>query len=220
LSDAINLDPLTPTVVTDINAQPNAATYNNPAYAPYLVRNAQGQPYGISNYVSQEIVNPLAQVQLQNGNYNWSHNLFGDAYFEIDPIKGLSIKTEIAAKQAFYGTESFNPLYYLNASTSNLAQNSQSRSMNQNLEWNWDNTATYTHSIGKHNFSILAGTSAEQESGTQVGDTNYGEPISTYQQASFDFALPQAQRFAVTVHQNSARITFMAPSRRYRQAGW
>jgi TonB-linked SusC/RagA family outer membrane protein len=195
LSDAINLDPLTPTVVTDINAQPNAATYNNPAYAPYLVRNAQGQPYGISNYVSQEIVNPLAQVQLQNGNYNWSHNLFGDAYFEIDPIKGLSIKTEIAAKQAFYGTESFNPLYYLNASTSNLAQNSQSRSMNQNLEWNWDNTATYTHSIGKHNFSILAGTSAEQESGTQVGDTNYGEPISTYQQASFDFALPQAQRF-------------------------
>ena len=194
LSDAINLDPLTPTVVTDINAQPNAATYNNPAYAPYLVRNAQGLPYGISNYVSQEIVNPLAQVQLQDGNYNWSHNLFGDAYFEVDPIKGLSIKTEIAAKQAFYGTESFTPLYYLNSSTSNLGQNSQSRSMNQNLEWNWDNTATYTRSIGKHNFTVLAGTSAEQESGYGVGDTNFGEPITSYQQASFDFSLPQTDR--------------------------
>jgi len=193
LSDAINLDPITPALVTDINSQPNAAIYNNEA--AYIVRNAQGVPYGISNYVSQEIVNPLAQVQLQNGNYNWAHNLFGDAYFEIDPIKGLSIKTEIAAKQSFYGTESFNPLYYLNSSTSNLAQNSQFRSMNQNLEWNWDNTINYTRSIGKHNFSVLLGTSAEEQSGTQVGDTNYGEPISTYQQASFDFSLPQNQRF-------------------------
>ncbi len=193
LSDAINLDPLTPTVVSDINSQPNAAIYNNEA--AYLVRNSAGLPYGISNYVSQEIVNPLAQVQLQNGNYNWSHNLFGDAYFEIDPIKGLSIKTEIAAKQAFYGTESFTPLYYLNSSTSNLAQNNQGRSMNQNLEWNWDNTASYTRSIGKHDFNVVVGTTAERESGNSVGDTNYGEPITSYQQASFDFSLPQAQRF-------------------------
>jgi TonB-dependent starch-binding outer membrane protein SusC len=191
LSDAINLDPLTPTVVTDINSQPNANIYNSEA--AYIVRNGQGLPYGISDYVSQEIVNPLAQVQLQNGNYNWAHNLFGDAYFEIDPIKGLSIKTEIAAKQAFYGTESFTPLYYLNSSTSNLGQNSQYRGWNQNLEWNWDNTINYSRSIGKHNFTVLLGTSAEEQSGNDVGDTNFGEPISTYQNASFNFALPQTQ---------------------------
>lgn len=191
LIEAINLDPITPAVVTDINSQPNAAQYNN--NAAYLERNAQGQPYGISNYVA--MLNPLADVQTVKGDYGWSHNLFGDAYFEIDPIKGLSIKTEIAAKQAFYGNESFTPLYYLNSTNSNLAQTIQGRSMNQNLEWNWDNTATYTRSIDKHNFTVLVGTSAEQESGTQVGDTNYGEPVSSYQQASFNFNLPQAQRF-------------------------
>jgi len=191
LIEAINLDPITPAVVTDINSQPNAALYNN--NAAYLERNAQGLPYGISNYVAQ--LNPLADVQTVKGDYGWSHNLFGDAYFEIDPIKGLSIKTEIAAKQAFYGIEAFTPLYYLNSTNSNLAQTIQSRTSNQNLEWNWDNTATYTRLVGKHNFTVLVGTSAEQESGTQVGATNYGEPISTYQQASFNFNLPQAQRF-------------------------
>ena len=190
LSDAINLDPLTPVTVSDINAQPNAATYNS--QAALLVRNAQGLPYGISNYVSQEIVNPLAQEAILGGNYNWSHNLVGDTYLQIEPIKGLTIKSEIAGKQAFYGTESFSPLYYLNASTFNNSSPSQGRSSDQNLEWNWDNTATYTRSIGKHNFTALIGQSAEQESGRSVGVTYLDEPISTYQQASFNFSLPAA----------------------------
>jgi TonB-linked SusC/RagA family outer membrane protein len=197
ISDALNLDPITPVIVTNVNAQPNAATvYNNPNYAPYLLRNAQGQPYGVSPYVANEIVNPIAAEQLQTGNYNWSHNLFGDAYLQVEPIKGLTIKTEIAAKQAFYGSESFAPLYYLNANTFNLppATNNQSRSISQNLEWNWDNTATYTRSIGKHNFTVLVGQSAEQESGYGVGDTNFGEPISSYQDASFNYALPNTSR--------------------------
>ena len=195
LADAINLDPLTPLTVSDINAQPNAAVYNT--NAAYIFRNPQGLPYGISNNVAQEIVNPIAAEQLQNGNYNWSHNLFGDVYLQIEPIKGLTIKTEIAAKQAFYGSETFTPLYYLNSANSNLppATNNQGRSFNQNLEWNWDNTATYTRSIGKHNFTILVGQSAEQESGYGVGDTNYGEPITTQQQASFNFPLAQVDRF-------------------------
>ena len=192
LNDAINLDPITPAVVTDVNSQPNAAIYNN--NAAYILRDAQGLPYGISNYAAT-LLNPLAEVKLFDGNYNWAHNLFGDAYFELTPIKGLSIKSEIAAKQAFYGTETFRPIYYLSPTNSNLGQNSQARSWNQNLEWNWDNTATYTRSIGKHNFTVLAGTSAEQENSTSVGNTSYGEPISTYQQASFNFSLPQSQRF-------------------------
>lgn len=195
LSDAINLDPLTPVVVTDPTSQPDPTVYTGAATAPYLIRNAQGYPYGVSYYVSQEIVNPIAAEALQNGNYGWSHNLFGDAFAEIDPIKGLSIKTEIAAKQAFYGNESFTPLYYLNTSTKNTAQNNQFRQMNSNLEWNWDNTISYTRSIQKHNFTILLGESAEKESHSLVQDQNFGEPIFNYTQASFDFNLPQGQRY-------------------------
>ena len=197
LSDAINLDPITPVVETNPSSQANYNTvYNNPSIAPYLFRDANGNPYGVSNYVTQEIVNPIAQEQLAQGAYGWSHTLQGDAFASIEPITGLSIKTDIAAKQAFYGNESFTPLYYLNSSTSNLppALNSQFRAMNQNLEWNWDNTATYTHSFGKNNLTVLAGQSAERESGYGVGDTNEGEPITSASQASFNFGLPNADR--------------------------
>ncbi|MGN6177621.1 MAG: SusC/RagA family TonB-linked outer membrane protein [Mucilaginibacter sp.] len=196
LSDAINLDPITPVAVSDINSQPNAAIYNT--NASYILRNAQGQPYGISPYVAAEIVNPIADEQLLKGDYGWSHTLQGDAFLQIEPIKGLTIKSDIAAKQAFYGSESFTPLYYLNTFRKNVppGTNNQYRQMNQNLEWNWDNTITYTRSVGKHNFTILAGESAEEESGYGVGAVFYDEPVSTYNQASFNFGLPQANRVA------------------------
>jgi TonB-linked SusC/RagA family outer membrane protein len=194
LSDAINLDPLTPVTVSNINAQPNANIYNNEA--AYIVRNSDGVPYGISPYVANEIVNPIAAEQLLNGEYGWSHTLQGNAYLQIEPIRGLTFKTNIAAKQAFYGGESFTPLYYLNVNTNNLPPNTnnQGRSFNQNLEWNWDNTATYTNTIGKNTFTILAGQSAERESGYGVGDNNYNEPITSYQDASFNFSLPNTDR--------------------------
>jgi TonB-linked SusC/RagA family outer membrane protein len=193
LADALNLDPLTPVVVTNIAATPNPGDYTS--NAAYIFRNAQGQPYGLSHYVANEIVNPIAAEQLQKGDYSWSHNLFGDAFAQITPIEGLNIKTDIAGKQAFYGSDSFTPLYYLNNNSKNLGTNSQSVEFNRGLEWNWDNTATYTRQIGKHNFSVLLGQSSEEESGNGTGDTNYGEPITSYNQASFNFNLPQVDEF-------------------------
>jgi len=194
LSDAINLDPLTPAVVTDINSQPNAATYNN--NAQFIVRNSLGQPYGISAYVPNEIVNPLAAIQNVTGNYNWSHNLVGDIYVEIEPVKGLKLRTEIAGKQAFYGTEAFTPLYYLNQQSSNLITTTQTRSSNQNLEWNWDNTATYSRSFGLHSVTALIGASAEEESGRGDNIAFIGEPAFTSATASFNYSLPVASRQA------------------------
>jgi len=192
LSDAINIDPITPVLVTDISSQPNAAIYNS--QAAFIVRNSAGIPYGISNYVANEITNPLAAEANQNGNYNWSHNLVGDVYLQIEPIKGLKFKTEIAGKQAFYGTESFTPLFYLNSNTSNLVNTTQNRSSNQNLEWNWDNTVSYNKTVGLHNFTALVGTSAEQESGRSASISYIGEPAFTSQTASFNYALPAASR--------------------------
>lgn len=68
LSSAINLDPITPLVVTNPAAQPNATIYTNAT----IIRDANGNPYGISNYVGQEMTNPLAYIQTRLGGYNWS----------------------------------------------------------------------------------------------------------------------------------------------------
>ncbi|QQL50471.1 TonB-dependent receptor [Mucilaginibacter ginkgonis] len=194
LSSALNLDPITPVVVSDINAQPNASTYNN--NASLIQRNGAGLPYGISNYVANEITNPFAYAATQQGNYNYATNLLGNAFVEVSPVAGLKIRSQISAKQAYYGSNSFTPLYYLNANSTNLSNTSQYEANNRNFTWNIDNTITYTRSFGLHNFTALIGQSAQQESASGIGGTFIGEPINTFAQASPNFTLANANKIA------------------------
>ncbi len=186
LSSAINLDPITPSVITD-PAVANAAPYNNHP----VVRDAHGNPYGISDIVMQEMTNPLAYIQTHLGNYGWSDNLVGNFYGEVEPIKGLKVKTDIGAKLAFYGDESFAPVAYLNSSTS-TAINSFYRANNQALTWNWENTASYTRSFGKHNGTVLIGTSAFVDNSSGVGVTYMNLPVNTFSEASMNYKVVNA----------------------------
>lgn len=194
LSSALNLDPITPVVVDNINAQPNAATYNS--QSQYLIRDAMGRPYGLSPYVQNEMSNPLAFRQTVQGNYGWSHNILGNAYLEIEPIAGLKIRSTVSGKQAFWGTESFTPLYYLTPNANNVSQTSAFRSSNRNFTYNIDNIASYTHKYDKHDFTVLIGTSAQKLSETQLNGTYNGLPVFNYQQSSFNWSLPAANRVA------------------------
>ena len=189
LSSAINLDPITPLVITD-PAIANAAPYStNPVY-----RDANGNPYAISKYVGQEMTNPLAQMKTQAGNYGWSHNFVGNVFAELEPIKGLKLRSSLGAKLAFYGGESFGQIYYLSANNSNLLNNNFSRNTNYGLIWNWDNTISYTRAIGKHNLSGLLGTGAQSSSATGLSANYLGLPVSNFNDASMNYSLANANK--------------------------
>ena len=189
LASAINLDPITQAVIKD------PAIAGAPPYSTEpVVRDPNGNPYGISSYVGQEMSNPLAYIQTQLGNYNWENNIVGNIYTSIEPIKGLRYTSSIGAKVSFYGSETFTPVYYLSASVTNLTNNSFYRAMNQGLIWNWDNTLSYTRSLGLHNLSVLGGTSAQENSGSYVGTTYFNIPATNFGEASMNFGVPTAQK--------------------------
>ena len=188
LSSAINLDPITPAVITDPTVA-NSPPYST--YAQYIVRDPQGRPYGISSIVGQEMTNPLAYIQTQLGNYGWSHNIVGNVYAEITPIEGLTFRTSIGAKQAFWGNQSFTPTYYLSPTVSHLGGPELYRTQNQGLIWNWENTLSYTRQIHQHHITLLAGTSAQENTSTGLGVTYKGLPVNNYQDASMNFNLPE-----------------------------
>ncbi len=190
LASAINLDPITPEVITD-TAVANASPYNN---HPVVV-DAQGRPYGISRYVGQEMTNPLAYIQTRLGNYGWSDNFVGDVYAEVEPVKGLKLKSDLGSKLAFYGSESFSPVVYLNASTS-TAKNSFYKDNNKSFRWNFENTASYTRSFGLHNLTALLGISAFVENSKGTGVTVQDLPVNTFAEASMNFPTVPAQWIA------------------------
>ncbi len=190
LSSAINLDPTSPVVVPAGSPLLGKAPYNVPT--DYVPLAPNGLPYYLSTNVEQEITNPAAYVETQQGNHGWAYNVLGNVYLSLTPIKGLDLRSSINVKQAFYGNQSFGPLYTLNASTANTTQNSFYRENDQTQIWSWDNTASYTRGFGDHHLMLMVGSSAQRNSGSGVNATLYNLPYNTYQQASFNWSLPTA----------------------------
>jgi TonB-linked SusC/RagA family outer membrane protein len=190
LSSAINLDPITPAVVTD-PTEANLPIYtNNP-----VRRDENGNPYGISPYVGQEMTNPLAYISKQLGNYDWGHNIIGNFFVEAEPIKGLKLRSTIGAKLAFWGNEAFTPVYFLNSSNI-ISQNSFTRENNVRLDWNLENTISYTRTfLEDHNVTVLVGQGAYLDDNTRMTRVTFnGIPADNFDDASFNYKVPATQR--------------------------
>ena len=183
LSSAINLDPITPLIETD----PTLAA----AYDQRAVRDPYNYLYGISPRVGQELHNPLAWIETQKGRNNWGDNIVGNVFAEVEPIKGLRLRSTLGTKLAFYGNEGFTPIYYLNP-ISHTTQNNFNRATNQIFNWNIENTASYSKAFQKHDFTLLLGQGAYVDNNQRGQNTTlFGLPIDSWKDASLNYSIPE-----------------------------
>jgi TonB-dependent starch-binding outer membrane protein SusC len=186
LASAINLDPTTPAIVTDLSSVPNPGDY---AQSNALL-NENGNYYGISGYVGNEISNPLAYIQTRLGNYGWADNFVGNAFAEVAPVEGLKIRSTISGKLAYWGNESFTPRAYLSA-MNNATRNNLYRETRRGFGWNIENTASYNRMFGAHNATVLIGQGAYVDNiGSGQGVTYFNQPFNNHQDASFNWPTP------------------------------
>ncbi len=189
LSSAINLDPITPAVVTD-TAIANAAPYSvNP-----VIRDANGNPYGISTLVGQEMTNPKAYERTRYGGYSWSDDFVGNAFLEINITKNIKIRSNIGGKLAYWGNQGFTPVFYLSPTVSVL-KNNYGKATNNTFNWTVENYITYDQKFGDHHINAVAGQGAYVENnGGSSAVTLFDLPITSFEEASFNFDIPQANR--------------------------
>ena len=189
LSSAINLDPITPAVITD----PLVANSSPYSTQPGIMRDANGNPYGISSYVGQEMSNPLAYIKTRLGNYGWSDDFVGNVFAEIQIIDGLKFRSTLGAKLSFWGGESFTPVFHLNSTTIN-STNSRWSGKNQQFNYNVENILSYTKSFSDHNFDFLIGQGAYQENwSSSLSVTKFDLPADNFDDASMNFPVPTDQ---------------------------
>lgn len=159
LVGALNIDPITPVFETD---PAQLATYH-----PNAVKDANGNVYGISKYATQEIVNPLARLEVTYGKYKLD-KIVGNFFGEYEFIKGLKLRSSFGIDLAYGTGNGYTPIYYLNA-----AQNRDKSSVNKSVDrwftWLWENTISYQKTFGNHNLSILLGTSAQENKYENIG---------------------------------------------------
>ena len=189
LSSAINLDPITPAVVTDPAVAAGSPYADNPVF-----RDAMGRPYGISGAVGQEMSNPLAYMKTRDGNHSWGDNVVGNMFAEVKPIEGLVLRSTVGFKLAYWGDVSFTPIFYLAATQQNDVTRFY-KSMNRRFDWNVENTLSYSTSLEDHNFTFLLGQGAYQDGfSSDINVTKSGIPVDSFDDASMNYNVPSEDR--------------------------
>jgi len=155
-SSALNLDPLTPVFETD-----PALLAQYPYSDEPVVRDANGQVYGISDYVGAEVVNPMALLEIQNQETRVD-KVVGNVFGEYEAIEGLKFRSSLGIDLAYVMNDSYRPLFFLNGAQNNTEKTSVFKGIERYFTWQWDNTVSYTKQINDHQFSVLLGTSAEE----------------------------------------------------------
>lgn len=118
--------------------------------------------------------NPYAVMVYSNQNESNSQKLFGNVYFEVEPIKGLTLRTTLGMDYNAGEGHSYNPIYdRLSIYTAQNDYNSVSQSMNKSKSLIWDNLLTYKFDVFEnHHLETMVGTSSIRSDGTYINGTN------------------------------------------------
>jgi TonB-linked SusC/RagA family outer membrane protein len=142
------------------------AAYNN-AYraAPIIAGEVDGRYGNTSQY--QNVGNPILDLN-NNDIKNLQNRIQASGYIELRPLTGLKFRSMLGVDNNSINNRSYN-YQFLNDEVTFLNAGGNQRNLHSslfvhneyNLRWVWDNILTYQFSTGKHDFTILAGTTAE-----------------------------------------------------------
>lgn len=169
VGSALALDPFTPITYTGALSQRAQDALNS---GRTLIKDENGNYYGISNYLFGEYGNPLARIATTNGDLV-QNKIEGNIFADIEPIKGLKFTSRFGIDGAFQREHSWTPTFWF----SNESLNTQAGGadwQNNWFSWQWENFANYQRKFGDHNLSLMAGTSAVKNSWNYVGGSYSG----------------------------------------------
>jgi TonB-dependent starch-binding outer membrane protein SusC len=132
--------------------------------------------------------NPYATMYYNSTGRNNNQGLFGDAYLQIEPIKGLKFRTSLGLNYYSNQSHGYGAPYHLSIyairDTSTVYQ-----SMGSGKTLQFDNTLTYDFKVGKdHSFSVMAGSSALKSKGTGLSGNNWDLRVVDLKHAYLDVA--------------------------------
>ncbi|WP_046243475.1 SusC/RagA family TonB-linked outer membrane protein [Hymenobacter terrenus] len=145
-----------------------AAPLLPPTIPLFLPNGDYGQGYNVPErnpngtvFYTSNLFNPLSVVEL-NQNRLRNYRLFGNSYLEWEPLEGLRLKTSVGSTVNIDQQHAYIPATLAteaapqaNLSTPVLSSVFGRESQAVSVDYLWENTATYSKSIGDHEFTVL-----------------------------------------------------------------
>ncbi|MCD9576935.1 SusC/RagA family TonB-linked outer membrane protein [Flavobacterium soyae] len=146
-----------------------------PIYKPASQLTGLENEYSIYARSPSYVWNPVAAVNRYD-DYTDQYNLNTNGYLQYEPIKGLVIRTQASVEVGDKIWSKFTPDFEIDAAHEKAEINTIERKATNNVDWTWQNTATYTKTFAdKHNVSLMIGNTMEEYNGNDVW--GYGEGV-------------------------------------------
>ena len=122
--------------------------------------------------------NPLRELAFNRDNALNVWRLFGNAYIDIKPVKGLTLRSNFGLDYDAAFIHSYN--YTFHSDIVNNDTNSTTLSQANDSKWTWTNTANYNYTLKEdHNFTVLAGMEMIRQSRIDFSGYNENYDIET-----------------------------------------
>ena len=164
-----------------------------------LLSNSLLTPTGTISIPIADLLNPVAPLDLYQDRTNALRAL-GSTFLDFEVIKGLHLRTNFGAEVLNNRRGIYVPatLPTNNSRTANLSRpvlsNIDARQLNStNLNWVWENTATYNRTLGTdHSLTLLAGYAAQYNTNES---SNVSGQTGTYTNTSVEYVTGAGQLF-------------------------
>lgn len=99
--------------------------------------------------------NPLRELYHNRDNRLQVWRLFGNAYIDLKPIKGLTLRSNFGLDYDAAFIHSLTYTFHSDIVNNNTPSTTVSQA--NDMKWTWSNTANYNFTINDHTFMVLAG---------------------------------------------------------------
>jgi len=171
LGSALVMDPITPVIYPAGSTLPihvqNAIAQGKPVRT-----DANGNIYGLSNYLRGEYGNPLARIDLAKGQ-NIQNKIVGNVFAEVEPFNGFKFTSRFGLDAAFQVGHSWVPTFWFSDESQNTVATGSDYNNNW-FTWQLENFANYNRKFGSHDLTLLAGVSAQKTMERHMGGSYSG----------------------------------------------
>lgn len=127
-----------------------------------------------------DITNQIGTANV-NQNETKGYNVLGSVYVEAIILPGLKFKSTVGIQANFWDSRTWAPVYNFQPNPQTTAYLSEQ--FNKSMTYLWDNYFTYDKMFGtNHHFTLLAGTSAQNNRYDYLSGNRIGFPSSITQQ--------------------------------------
>ncbi len=137
--------------------------------------------YASSPYASQEVVNPVAFMDVIHSEWN-EDKFVGGVYGNFNFTDKLSLRSTLDIDLAYGNNRSFTPIYDLGGNVSN-STTSATQEQNKWITWQTSHVLNYQDQFADHNFSLLGGFELLDYRNEYLGGVGYHLTMESFDHA-------------------------------------